>query len=60
MIPVTGSLQRSLICRSSRLSPAANVQNEAFTDVATGTLVNSGFLDGMSVAEAKEDDHEVA
>ena len=31
-----------------------DVQNEAFTDVATGTLVNSGFLDGMSVAEAKE------
>jgi len=31
-----------------------DVQNEAFTDVETGTLVNSGFLDGMSVAEAKE------
>ena len=31
-----------------------DVQNEAFTDVETGTLVNSGFLDGKSVAEAKE------
>lgn len=31
-----------------------NVQEEVFTDVATGTLVNSGFLNGLSVAEAKE------
>ncbi len=31
-----------------------DVQNEAFTDVETGVMVNSGFLDGMQVAEAKE------
>ncbi len=31
-----------------------NVQEAAFTDVETGTLVNSGFLNGMSVAEAKK------
>ncbi len=31
-----------------------DVQNAAFTDVETGTLVNSGFLNGLSVAEAKE------
>ncbi|MCR5216048.1 MAG: leucine--tRNA ligase [Lachnospiraceae bacterium] len=31
-----------------------NVQEEVYTDVAEGTLVNSGFLDGKSVAEAKE------
>lgn len=31
-----------------------DVQNEAFTDVATGKMVNSGFLDGMEVAEAKK------
>lgn len=31
-----------------------NVQEAAFTDVATGKLVNSGFLDGMEVAEAKK------
>lgn len=31
-----------------------DVQQEAFTDVATGKLVNSGFLDGLEVAEAKE------
>ena len=31
-----------------------NVQEEVFTDVATGRLVNSGFLDGLEVAEAKE------
>lgn len=31
-----------------------DVQNEVYDDVATGTLVNSDFLDGLSVAEAKE------
>ncbi|MBP3580943.1 MAG: leucine--tRNA ligase, partial [Clostridia bacterium] len=31
-----------------------NVQEEAFTDVATGKMVNSGFLDGLEVAQAKE------
>ena len=29
-----------------------DVQKEAYTDVASGTMVNSGFLDGMSVKEA--------
>lgn len=31
-----------------------NVEEAAYTDVATGTLVNSGFLSGKSVAEAKQ------
>ena len=31
-----------------------DVQEAAFTDIATGTLVNSEFLNGMSVAEAKK------
>nr|MCR5690640.1 class I tRNA ligase family protein [Eubacterium sp.] len=31
-----------------------NVEEEAFTDVATGVLVNSGFLTGKSVEEAKK------
>ncbi len=31
-----------------------NVENEAFTDVATGKMINSGFLDGMEVADAKQ------
>ena len=31
-----------------------NVEEAAFTDVQTGTLVNSDFLNGMSVAEAKK------
>ena len=31
-----------------------NVQEAAFTDVATGKLVNSGFLSGMEVADAKK------
>ncbi len=30
-----------------------DVQKEAFTDCATGILTNSGFLDGLSVEEAK-------
>jgi len=32
----------------------ANVQEEAFTDVETGVLVNSEFLTGLSVEEAKK------
>ncbi len=31
-----------------------DVKKEAFTDCATGSMVNSGFLDGMTVDEAKE------
>ncbi|MCH5249538.1 MAG: leucine--tRNA ligase [Lachnospiraceae bacterium] len=31
-----------------------DVQEEVYTDVATGILVNSEFLNGLSVAEAKE------
>ena len=31
-----------------------DVQKEAYTDVAEGVLVNSGFLNGLSVAEAKK------
>lgn len=30
-----------------------DVENEAFTDCYTGTMVNSGFLDGLSVEQAK-------
>lgn len=32
-----------------------DVQSEAFTDVATGKMINSGFLDGLDVAAAKEE-----
>ncbi len=31
-----------------------NVEEAAFTDVQTGVLVNSGFLNGLPVAEAKQ------
>ncbi len=31
-----------------------DVQKEAFTDVETGIMVNSGFLNGLEVAEAKK------
>jgi leucyl-tRNA synthetase len=30
-----------------------DIENEAFTDVETGKMINSGFLDGLEVAEAK-------
>ena len=30
-----------------------DIEKEAFTDCATGVMVNSGFLDGLSVEEAK-------
>ncbi len=30
-----------------------DIEKEAFTDCATGTMVNSGFLNGLSVDEAK-------
>lgn len=32
-----------------------NVEKEAFTDCSCGKLVNSDFLDGLSVSEAKEE-----
>lgn len=31
-----------------------NVQEEVYTDVATGTIVNSGFINGLNVDEAQE------
>ncbi|MCD8381287.1 MAG: leucine--tRNA ligase, partial [Lachnospiraceae bacterium] len=31
-----------------------DVQNEAFTNVSTGIMVNSGFLNGLEVADAKK------
>ena len=34
-------------------STPSDLDKEAFTDVATGTLVNSGFLDGLSEEDAK-------
>ena len=35
-------------------STPSDLDEAAFTDVATGTLVNSGFLDGLSVADAQK------
>ena len=31
-----------------------DIEKEAFTDCETGVMVNSGFLDGLSVEEAKQ------
>ncbi len=33
---------------------AANVENAAYTDVASGKMINSGFLNGLGVEDAKE------
>ena len=45
---------------SANASPSGNVDSrvpytgsEAFTDIATGVMVNSGFLNGLSVEEAR-------
>ena len=37
-----------------------DVEEEAFTDCETGMMVNSGFLDGLTVEEAKEKITELA
>jgi len=31
-----------------------NVEKEAFTDIQSGEMINSGFLDGMNVSDAKK------
>ncbi|MCX7658914.1 MAG: class I tRNA ligase family protein, partial [Oscillospiraceae bacterium] len=31
-----------------------NIEEEAFTDIENGTMINSGFLNGLQVKEAKE------
>ena len=56
MIPVTGNLQRKFDLPIIEVVAGSKVgvENEAFTDCATGKLVNSAFLTGMSVEEAKE------
>ena len=54
MTTVTGSLQRNSIFRFIEVIEGGDVEEAAFTDVATGTLVNSGFLTGKSVEEAKK------
>ena len=41
-------------CEIIEVVKGGNVQEAAFTDCATGVMVNSGFLDGMSVEEAKK------
>ena len=41
-------------CEIIEVVKGGNVQEAAFTDCATGVMVNSGFLDGMSVADAKK------
>ena len=43
-----------MICRSSKWFRAATWKEAAFTDCATGILVNSGILNGLTVEEAKK------
>ncbi len=41
-------------CEIIEVVKGGNVEEAAFTDCATGVMVNSGFLDGMSVEDAKK------
>ena len=41
-------------CEIIEVVKGGNVEESAFTDCATGVMVNSGFLDDMSVEEAKK------
>ena len=45
MIQVIESNDKNVTC---------DIEKEAFTDVATGVLINSGFLTGLSVEDAKK------
>ena len=40
-------------CKIVEVVAGGNVEQEAFTDCDTGVLVNSGFLNGLSVEQAK-------
>ena len=45
---------RAFGCEIIEVVKGGDVEKAAFTDCATGVMVNSGFLDGMSVEEAKK------
>ena len=42
------------VIESANENTVCDIEKEAFTDVASGKLVNSGFLTGLSVEEAKK------
>ncbi len=42
------------VIESASENTICNIEKEAFTDVATGRLINSGFLTGLSVEDAKK------
>ena len=42
------------VIKSNSKDVVCDVQKEAFTDVETGILINSGFLNGLSVKDAKK------
>ncbi len=39
---------------TEEVNKTVDLDKEAFTDVSTGVMLNSGFLDGLSVEEAKD------
>ena len=41
-------------CELIEVVAGGNIEKEAYTDIAEGTMINSGFLNGMSVKEAKK------
>ena len=42
------------VIKSNDENVKCDIENEAFTDVETGILINSGFLNGLSVKDAKK------
>ena len=50
---MTGSLRKKFDLPVIEVVQGGDVEKEAFTDCASGVMVNSGFLTGMTVDEAK-------
>ncbi len=54
MIQEIMNLLQNLVLILIPVLEGGDVSKEAFTDVATGILINSGFLNGFRIKEAKK------
>ena len=52
--PRLGVRHASSACPSWKWWPAATCDKAAYTDIQDGVMVNSGFLNGLKVAQAKK------
>ena len=50
---MTGTFAKKFGLPIIEVVKGGNVEEEAFTDCATGVMVNSGILDGLTVEDAK-------